>query len=98
MKRLKDVYRCVLCGGDMQVIKFDKEEKKVYYRCERCGYEETLSFEEAGIDDEDYAFFILKDDRHAHMGVSRKRIKTENADEIEVFTLLQYRAPLSGVL
>ena len=53
MKRLKDVYRCVLCGGDMQVIKFDKEEKKVYYRCERCGYEETLSFEEAGIDDED---------------------------------------------
>ena len=34
MKRLKDVYRCVLCGGDMQVIKFDKEEKKVYYPVE----------------------------------------------------------------
>ena len=58
MKRLKDVYRCVLCGGDMQIIKFDKKERKVYYRCERCGYEETLTFEEAGVDDEEYAFFL----------------------------------------
>lgn len=28
MKRLKDVYRCVLCGGDMQIIKFDKKKEK----------------------------------------------------------------------
>ena len=86
MKRLKDVYRCELCGGDMQVIKFDMKERLVYYRCERCGYEETLTFEEAGLDDENYAFFILKEDGTLTWECPESGVKTENANEIEDFS------------
>ena len=86
MKRMKDVYRCIVCGGDMQVIKFDKKERKVYYRCERCGYEETLTFEEAGVDDEEYAFFILREDGTLTLECPESGIKTETVDETTDFT------------
>ena len=76
MKRLKDVYRCVVCGGDMQVVKYNMAERKVYYHCDRCGYEETLTFEEAGIDDEEYAYFILREDVYKRQ-ISHGRQETE---------------------
>lgn len=81
MKRLKDVYRCVVCSGDMQVVKIDLKERKVYYRCERCGYEETLTFEEALVEDENYSFFILKEDGTLTWECPESGIKTEQADE-----------------
>ncbi|MEA4971814.1 hypothetical protein SDC9_124310 [bioreactor metagenome] len=80
MKRLKEVYRCVVCGGDMHIIKFDKEDRKVYYRCIKCGYEETLTFEEAGVDDEDYGFFILKEDGTLIWECPDSGLTTENVD------------------
>ena len=81
MKRLKDVYRCPVCGGDMQVMKFDKNERSVYYVCERCGYEETLTFEEAALDDDQYAFFMLEEDGGMTWECPESGIKTESVDE-----------------
>lgn len=81
MKRLKEVYRCVVCGSDMHIIKFDPKERKVYYRCIKCGYEETLTFEEAGINDEDYSFFSLKEDGSLTWECPDTGITTENVDD-----------------
>ena len=64
----------------------DKKERKVYYRCERCGYEEVLTFEEAGVDDEEYAFFILKEDGTLTWECPESGIKEENAEEITDFS------------
>ena len=81
MKRLKDVYRCVVFGGDMKFVKYNMAERKVYYHCDRCGYEETLTFEEAGIDDEEYAYFILREDGTMTWECPESGVKTENVDE-----------------
>lgn len=86
MKRLKEIYRCTVCGGDMQIIKFDKEARKIYYRCERCGYEETLSFEEALVDDEEYSFFILREDGTLTWECPESGVTTENAADISDFS------------
>ncbi|GFI62553.1 hypothetical protein IMSAG049_01737 [Clostridiales bacterium] len=86
MARLKEIYRCTVCGGDMQIIKFDKNARKIYYRCERCGYEETLSFDEALVGDDDYSCFILKEDGTLTWECPESGIKTENAENISDFS------------
>jgi len=86
MKRLKEVYRCIMCGADMHIIKFDKNERKVYYRCVKCGYEETLTFDEAGLDDEDYSFFMLKEDGTLIWECPENGLTTDNVDESTDFS------------
>jgi hypothetical protein len=58
---LKDCLKCE-CGGIMFPSKFDENNKKISYKCVKCGIEKEYDFSEAELLENDkYTYFCLND-------------------------------------
>jgi len=61
---LKDTIPCPVCGAEMFPAAFDRQERKISYRCSGscCGAEKECSFEEAKLGEgEKFTYFCLND-------------------------------------
>lgn len=61
-------HRACSCGSMMFPSKFDKENKRIEYKCLKCGKKEEYAFDEVGYDngsDYKYSYFMLNDDGDA---------------------------------
>ncbi|MDO4732549.1 MAG: hypothetical protein Q4B50_03430 [Bacillota bacterium] len=62
---LKDTLLCPECGEEMFPCAFDRQERKITYRCSEtdCGMEKECSFDEAKLEEgENFIYFCLNDD------------------------------------